>query len=106
METSKEVKLVWKGECQARNERVTGSIIEDGDTEAAEECTVPQLGGTASYDFPKCEADSFTSLIKEYSDLFNTTPGSTTLHTNFWFTHQSAFSTHLSPLCGRGGVTD
>ena len=53
--------------------------IEDGDAEATEECTVPRFGGPTSYDFPKCEAKSFASLIKEYSDLFKTTPGATTL---------------------------
>ena len=35
-ETSKEVKLVWEAECQARKKRVAASIIEDGDAEAEE----------------------------------------------------------------------
>ena len=78
-ENSEEIKLVWEAECQARKKRVAASVIEDEGAEAAEECTVPRFGGPAIYDFPKRQADTFSSLIKEYSDLFKTTPGSTTL---------------------------
>lgn len=78
-ESSEEVKLVWEAECQARKKRIAATVIEDEGAEAAEECTVPRFGGPATYDFPKCQVDTFTSLINEYSDLFKTIPGSTTL---------------------------
>ena len=53
----------------SKKERITASVIEDKGTEAAEECTVPRFGGPAIYDFPKSQADTFTSLIKEYTAI-------------------------------------
>lgn len=80
-EVSEEVKHVWGADCQARQKRIAAPVVEDEGAEVAEECTVPRFGGPATYmyDFPKWQVDTFTSLIKEYSDLFKTSSGSTTV---------------------------
>ena len=92
-----EVKLVWEAECQARKKRIAATVIEDEGAEATEECTVPRFGGPVNYDFPKRKVDTFTALVKEYRDLFTTTPGSTTLAQHYIPT--SGSPTRVPPRC-------
>lgn len=78
-ESSGRARLVWEAERQEIKKGIAAPVIEDEGAEAAEDCTVPQFGGPVTYDFPRCPVQSVLALIKEYSDLFRTTPGSTAL---------------------------
>ena len=77
-EIPEQVQLVWEAECATKKKRYAAAVLENQTADVVDECAIPRFGGPVTYDFPKCKAKTFTSVIKEYKDLFRTTPGSTT----------------------------
>ena len=75
---AEQVQLVWEAECATKKKRYAAAVLEDRTADVVDECAIPRFGGPVTHDFPKCEVNTFTSVIKEYKDLFRTTPGSTT----------------------------
>ena len=63
--------------CYNEKKRYAAAVLEDQTADVVDECAIPRFGGPITYDFPNCKAKTFTSVIKEYKDLFRTTPGST-----------------------------
>ena len=64
--------------CATKKKRFAAAVLEDQTADVVDEGAIPRFGGPVTYDFPKCEVSTFTSVIKEYKELFRTTPGSTT----------------------------
>ena len=77
-EIPEQVQLVWEAECTTKKKCYAAAVLEDQTADVVDECAIPRFSGPVTYDFPKCKAKTFMSVIKEYKDLFRTTPGSTT----------------------------
>ena len=77
-EIPEQVQSVWEAECATKKKRFAAAVLEDQSADVVDECAIPRFGGPVTYDFPRCEVSTFTSVIKEYKELFRTTPGSTT----------------------------
>ena len=77
-EIPEQVQSVWEAERATKKKRFAAAVLEDQTADVVDECAIPRFGGPVTYDFPKCEVSTFTSVIKEYKELFRTTPGSTT----------------------------
>ena len=77
-EIPEQVQSVWEAERATKKKRFAAAVLEDQTADVVDESAIPRFGGPVTYDFPKCEVSTFTSVIKEYKELFRTTPGSTT----------------------------
>ena len=69
---------VWKAEQKNRSKACAALTMEDPETDAADECTIPRFRGPERYEFPECEQPSLTQVVDEFSDLFRMRPGKTT----------------------------
>ena len=96
-EIPEQVQLVWEAECATKKKRYAALVPEDQTADVVDECAIPRFGGPVTYDFPKCEVNTLTSVIKEYKDLFRTTPGSTTAVQHYIPT--SGSPTRVPPRC-------
>ena len=73
------MKAVWDSEKDAKSKRCPATIAEDPNTNMIEECNIPKYGDPLQFDLPCCTDPEIDLLLKEYTDLFGTIPGVTTL---------------------------
>lgn len=70
-----QVKPIWNAEREIKARVCITSAIGSPIEEVVDECMVPEFGKPHRLELPQCSDDSFKTIIKEYADLFRTTPG-------------------------------
>ena len=72
-----EVKDIWRLGCTQKTKLCAASVLDEDRSDLVDECSIPNFGAEVTYDFPKCQNQSLSSLIREYKDLFRAKPGLT-----------------------------
>ena len=70
-----ELQEMWNARCNEKSKVCAAAILDDSTVDPVDECSIPLFNAETSYDLPKCENESLTSVITEYQDIFRTTPG-------------------------------
>ena len=78
VEASDILKPIWEAQQKVR-ERHCGTIGLEHSEGHIDECTVPKFDAPFQIEFPICANPTFECVLKEYSELFKTVPGQTTV---------------------------
>ncbi len=78
-----QLRPVYEAACKAWAKVCAIAAIESCSTDVVDECAVPLFRGLTSYELPECPRPSHMSIVHEYRDLCQTTPGKTEAAENF-----------------------
>ena len=96
-EIPQELREMWNVRCNEKSKVCAAAILEDSTVDRVGECSIPLFSKDTSYDLPKCENTSLTSVITEYKDLFCTTPGETNEAQHY--IHTTGSPVRVPPRC-------
>ena len=74
-ELPQELREMWDTRRNEKSKVCATAMLDDSTADPVDECSIPLFNEKTRYDLPKYENESLASVIKEYQDIFCTTPG-------------------------------